>query len=43
MGGFLVKISLMFSFWLSGMLLVVSVTTKFQFPVNYDLKNAKLP
>ena len=26
-----------------GMLLLVSVSTKFQFPVSYDLKNSKLP
>ena len=25
------------------MLFLVSVSTKFQFPVSYDLKNAKLP
>ena len=41
--GFLVKINLKsFLFGLSGMLLLVRVRTKFQFPVSYDLKNAKL-
>ena len=32
-----------FLFGLSGMMLLVSVSTKFQFPVSYDLKNAKPP
>ena len=32
-----------FLFGLSGMLLLVSISTKFRFAVSYDLKNAKLP
>ena len=39
----LLKLIWSFLFGLSGMLLLVSVSTKFQFPVSYDLKNAKLP
>ena len=38
----LLKLICSFLFGLSGMLLLVSVSTKFQFPVSYDLKNAKL-
>ena len=39
----LLKLIWSFRFGLSGILLLVSVSTKSQFPVIYDLKNAKLP
>ena len=43
MGGFLVKINLKFSFSFVRNAVTCERKFKFQFPISYDLKNAKLP